>query len=79
MLNECLRAVACKNYRRQERRIHGTSAGHVVNLDQCAGLVEDRDGTLNADIYPEMRGHAAPESASNARPARWQRRHRDRG
>jgi hypothetical protein len=42
---------------------------HVVDLDQWAGLIDDCDRALNADIDPEMQGHgAAPAIASKAAP-----------
>ena len=43
---------------------------HVMDLDQAAGLVDDCDGALNADINPEMQSHCAvPAIASKAAPS----------
>ena len=42
----------------------------VVDLQKRAGLVDNRDGALNADIDPEMQGHGtAPAIASKAAPS----------
>jgi hypothetical protein len=69
-LDEGMIRMAFEDDRCEQSRIDRAAAGwailqhrHIVDLDQRAGLVEDCDGALNADVYSEN------HSASSAAPS----------